>query len=711
MSAKFGGELVPVLSTVGAAVSPWWFVTLALVLLVAGGAGWRWACIYGGGPISRMIFALLVGFHVPAIVTLLPVAFSPLSNIAVAALVLAASLFVRRDTVRAVDSRLWLAATAFLCVLMILLALRSGLFTHYDYYLNSNLLSLDLARSGSTASSFAVAHDLHNWVLIQLTTTVALDALEIQVLHSNTGLLSRLFLLFLVAGCLSILSRISVLGMLGFLVLGAAIIAEQSVQFRPHVLVGLFVLLSCLVSLSVKFSGRALFASSFFLALSKRDGLVLAPFIFVLGKVRLNIWLVLCAVVFFLTGAAFIRVGPHSPLWTFITGLTSPEVLQRAASKLLDPGVLLTFAAVVLIGLKAKAFDDAKSAYRCCFMLLVVLGLVVGGSIVLGGAGYWNLGTDDRKVLYIVLPITVGLLSASWAIFWRGNKLFFALYLAVSLTAGGWATYQLSAVRASTGWGDAAVANTRFLRGLIPTWQILKIGVIDKSGASLAPSVLGDLDLYKFQFFVAFNGADLTIANNLDLLADRDVILVPPADVPGLSVPEGWEWLRPYGFYSALVKVGTGPIDDELLVKSFDGGVIHEATSRVPIQPFDLGALEDAGIQVNATAYPSGETNLVFSLSPQSAVSITARVEMKPGSPMQFLTFRAGLSGAPLPKSVVIQSGGRRREFPLDTIVYYDSYYIPVPSGDEFTVELVPKEDSAVMGIMALAANAAVGAR
>lgn len=694
---------MPILSTVGAAVSPMWLACLVGLLLMAGIVGWRWATVFGGGLGARTVFALMAGLHVPALVVLLPVPFSVWTNLAVAIVLYAASYAVRVEATKERDSRLWFALAGALCLAGLLFQLGPDLRTHYDYYLNSNLLSLDLARSGSTASTFAVAHDLHNWVLTQLTTTVALDAFEMQVLGSNTNLLPRLLQLILILACLSILSRLSKVGSLAFAMLGAAIIFEQSIQFRPHIFVGLFVLLSCLISLEMRKPHAGLVLSAVFLAFSKRDGLLLAPFVFVLSRLRPNLWLLLGATAVFLVGALLVRVGGRSPLLPLIQGLASLDVLQRAASKVVDPGILVSIAAATLLAIRARTLANASAVYRCCVMLGVLILLVIGGSMVLGGAGFWNLGTDDRKVLYIVLPVTVGLLAASWPWFVSGGRLLFLSYLLLGGAAGSWASFQLlSAAGESSGWANAAVANTSYLRKLVPDWQRVKIGVLDESGQDLAPSVLGDLDLYKFQFLVAYDGADLVISDGIEALSDRDVIFVPPAAMSHMAVPDGYQWARPYGVYAALVnEQSESTLLSGSLVRTIDGSPFHLPALRQLIQPFDEETIEATGTEISATTYPSGETNLVFSFGAQSPrlVGATIKTEASVG----FLTFRDPLSGVP-PQAVLVDVDGHRREYLLEDIKHYDTYYVPVPDAREFDVAFLPRSGATGMGIMALGA-------
>lgn len=681
-----------------------------MILMAASiAAGWRLAGISRGGLGSRVVFALLAGSHVPAFVILLPVPFSPLTNLAGVAVLFLASLFVPQTKSGEPDSPVWLAASACLSVLTVLLLARDRLLTHYDYYLNSNLMSLDLARSGSAASPFAAMHDLHNWVLIQLTTTVTLDALEIQVLGSNTNLLPRLLQLATILACSSIISRISGWGTIVFSVLGAAILVDQSIQFRPHVFVGLFVLLACLHRLDAKSPEPGLAALAVFLALSKRDGLLLAPFIVVLSRFRPNLWRVLLAMGAFAVGAAFIRVGGRPPLLPMIEALGSSESLQRAASKIADPGIFITITAILWMAFAAWSTRYRDDIIRCCIMLAMLLMLVVGGAMVLGGAGFWNLGSDDRKVLYIVLPVTSGLLTATGPLLWRDKRFLRVTHVLLLIVTMGWSGWQFaSALRVTPAWGEAAVANTVYLRNLLPNWTHVKMGMLDRDGADLAPSVLGDLNLYKFQFFVSYDGADLAISGELNDLGDRDVIFVPPSAL-ATGAPAGFEWRRPYGLYSLLVrKSSLDQLDARLIVRDWDGQPLGVRTIRRATYPFDGQALAADNVQMSATEYPSGETNMNFAFSGEDArARISSAALANTGA--QFLSFRQAVSGMPLPNEVAVRTeDGRVVVFPVETLKHYDTYYVPLPQSGSYDVDFFVKDAALGMGIMALSVDSQV---
>ena len=61
------------------------------------------------------------------------------------------------------------------------------------------------------------------------------------------------------------------------------------------------------------------------------------------------------------------------------------------------------------------------------------------------------------------------------------------------------------------------------------------------------------------------------------------------------------------------------------------------------------------------------------------------------------------LSGVP-PQAVLVDVDGHRREYLLEDIKHYDTYYVPVPDAREFDVAFLPRSGATGMGIMALGA-------
>jgi len=577
---------VPEFASVYSVISISWGLKLGLTLIIAAAAGWDWSRHFSPNASPHPVWATLVGLHAIPLALFVPVLFS-WKSVALVAATTGLTGKMSRPTLPAqaptgdekAAAKLATILSIVLFALWICLTLRPQPFTHYDYFLNSNLLSLDLARSGSYASAWAVKHDIHNWFLIQMTSTVALDAFEMQWLSSNTNLFPRLLELLALCGALTLLARRSRNGAILFAAVCLFYIFEQSVQFRPHLFVGIFVAIAALLLAEKAPRMAPVIVIAILLALAKRDGLVLAPIVALLSyrsfslKIHGSI-----ALVGLLAAASFLRIGGRSPLVYLYQTIYRPQNLTAFIEFIKSPLFIICLAA---LGYLAWRQRDNLALRKPLLLIAAALTMTLVGSLILVDAGYLTPGTNMRKVLYILAPSVLALFcAAGWPQLRRpvlaykaalGSGAILAILTLAMLQP------LVDARRVLPNWTNAALGGSHYLRSLVQDMSSApRIGIYSPNENSFALSPFGDIYTFKWPFLIAYVGQELEFSNDIAKLGEMDIIFLPPElndqERIALAAQTGYDYYKLHGIYGVLAKPTASKILALENTKAMPGG-------------------------------------------------------------------------------------------------------------------------------------------
>jgi hypothetical protein len=434
-----------------------------------------------------------------------------------------AGFLIRPEAARIESPKISYFLALGLVVLWLVWIFRPDLHTHYDYYAISNLFSAELARSGQANSDWAASLDIHNWFMYQQGTAVALDAVEMLWLGSNTNFLPKLLTLLLVLVALFCVAQTSKLGVVLFSTFCAALLYEQTIQFRHHIYIGLIlgVAATYLAGRNLHVVGHTLLAA--FLVLAKREGLLLAPILMLTclpsggraAKFAIGI-----------TGICLltmlISIGGHSPFSALIQAADKIGALAKIGAAVLDPAFITSIVAVSILTFS----PDSRRLNPPLLLFSAVVALIICSSAIMSWAGKWNAGTIERKTMYMLVPLALTMLCASLSI--KLSKL---------NSAGAGALCSLSVYLFAQAhsvkhiWPPYAVEAVDLYRQIIPAHMSLKIGLYESPKGAFEISPCGDIYSSKFSAYKAYLGADIKISATFADLTDRDVILLP-RDMP-----------------------------------------------------------------------------------------------------------------------------------------------------------------------------------
>ena len=685
------------------------------MLLVAAGAGWNWGRHFSSHASQIPIWAVIIGLHAIPLALFLPLPFS-LETVALiaAALALTGKMFkpATQTQTPTIDAQASTMRPMWLCIVLITfwicLTLRPQPLTHYDYFLNSNLLALDLARSGSYASAWAVKHDIHNWFLIQMTSTVALDAFEMQWLLSNTNLLPRLLELLTLCGALTLVARRSRNGAILFAAACLLYLFEQSVQFRPHLFVGVFLAIAALLLLENPSRAIPIVLIAIMLSLAKRDGLVLAPLVAVLSyrKFSLKIHGSL-ALVCLLIAASFLRIGGRSPLVHLYQTMYRPQNLSAFLEFATSSLFIICFVAFAYL----SWFHRRNATFRKPLLLIALaLTMTLAGSLVLVDAGYLTPGTNMRKVLYILAPSILAVFCATgWPLVKRpllANKTALASGTILTILALAIAQPLIDARKVLYNWTDAALGGAHYLRSLVlDTSSAPRIGIYSPKENSFSLSPFGDLYTFKWLFLIAYVGQELDFSDDITRLADMDIIFLPPElndkDRILLAEQTGRAYYKLHGIYGVLAN----PLGSKMLnldnTKALPGG----KPNTVPINalPIDrLSAKWESDIHildVNRLEYPNERIfqQIALDSAPDSgALTITLNVENPEQQMIRHIDFSEPPSGKSGITRLIVETTEGKYEFEAAKIERNGTYSLPINTRGHVKLQVTALDDPSI---------------
>lgn len=688
---------MPEFNSVRSALSVEWMLRLTGLLLFFVLAGWTWSRHFSSQKSERLLWSILIGMHAIPLALFFPVAFSP-TSVSITGIVMAATGWLSARNIgfvepasdrvrRIVMASLTVALTALWCIW----TLRTQAFTHYDYYLNSNLMSLDLALTGSKSSAWAVEHDIHNWFLIQLTSTVAMDALEMQWLHSNSNLLPRLLELVSMIGVVSLLVRKTRPGALFFSLVCALYLFEQSIQFRPHLHVGLFIAMGALILSEDRASFWKVAVVCLCLALSKRDGLVLAPvlLIFSFRKFQFSRHGIIGLILIF-TAASFLKIGGRTPLVFLYQSLFHWKNLQAAFALASEPLFVAAIVAFSYLIWRTAAIAQARRPLVLCAATIM---MTLAGSLILVDAGFLTPGTNQRKVLYIIAPVVLALLSryacpATFSMEVRNQQTlataFFSMLLVLTV---GWPL--VNAAKVKVNWTTGALNGTHYLRSLIKGHdRSLKIGVYRPEDNAIDLSIFGDLYTFRWPFLIAYLGHKISFLEDTSSFSASDIVFLPPMvsekERLNLAKTSGFIYYKTYGVYGLLVKpeiktrinldeLKTGPAGEALLAP----------TEMTDIASSQENWMEPSGVRVVDTPYPNGAL-LQQIIWPEDSSTFSQPAKLAiPNAAHRFIRnieFQVHPFGGNFPHRIEIGIGEKRTMFEINHVMRDGIFNLPVHS-------------------------------
>ncbi|WP_137153239.1 hypothetical protein [Devosia sp. FKR38] len=536
-------------SALSQVVNPVFFgnaVALIVLLLLAGlPLARRLECGF-----AAIILAILVGLGVTVLLAAAPWPFAKLQIAAVLACLAVLNLIPVKHRVLPdrPDGRLALWLVALLAATYLAANASPTAFMHYDYF-HASMRSLELARSGTAFSPWFKQFDPSGWFLFDQTTSLTLDGLEVVWFGTQTGVLSKLVVLLLAGYLVLTLDRLRVAWPI-LLMMTAALclyLVDSAFAFRPHIYVGLtLAVIAAQLAQPRVHSGKLLAVLLLFLVLAKRDGVILAPFVAMLGlwrigelgkarriDMRFAAPAAIAAIGLLVAGLSFAQIGGIAVGQQLLLSMAQLDVAQ-----LLQRGVMAFLALCLALPAVSFALQQSPDMRRRLIaplvLLTIVTVLIVASAVLLEGGSRFNEGTLLRKLVYFLLPPTLTFFALAFSDWraqsrrWWGSAILFSGTAFVCLAA--FLANQLQdVVNPRYGWGEIAIEAVAFFRSVVPTEAAVSIGFLVPQPDAIARSPFGETETYQFPMMTAYLGRDLKFAPAMSELSGRDIIFLPRA--------------------------------------------------------------------------------------------------------------------------------------------------------------------------------------
>lgn len=691
-------------SSAASVASPLWVASLLLLVGLVTASGLPLSDRASASE-ARLILGAIIGFTALVLVAALPVPFSKLTIVGFLVMATLANLLSPRRAfaMPRLDVATWIGL-GLLVLVFVWSTSRPETFMHYDYF-HANMRSLDVARSGSVLSEWYAGFDPTGWYLLDQSTSIVLDGLEIIWSGTNTGILSRLYAVALAAGLVVLIGQRG--NALATLLLSATLapyLLDNAFAFRPHLYVGL-----CLALLAVLMAeprpGRLIASGAIVvaLALAKRDGLLLAPLaaMVVVGvalprKIYSLKWIVAGLVVTaacVVAGLALTRIGGVPvglQLLRSIQDIQIEALLRRPAL-----WYLLATLALCLAILLVTHGHRRRTVVPALALVFFTAGLILASAILLEGADRFNDGTMLRKLLYFLAPVVLTMLALATDRKERLNPVRFhvgAAALAAMIGIAGVVAYQLrDIVRPHSAWGPPAVAAVSFFRTTVPD-QNATIGFLAPAPADLARTPFGDVEAYQFPQMTAYLGRDLRFSDSLPRLDDRDVILLPSsisvADRTALLAGSDRSYRELEGGYGLLLNSrGVEATRSPLILETAEGAALERPLQRAPWRDIDKHWPPQFGIA--EIPWPGGETQAMLAWPVDPATWSEPMPITFPNADADYVyrvEFRDHPLGDRTAMTIAVTVDGQTRQAPAGDFFHDGRYVIPIESTGPFTL-------------------------
>lgn len=378
---------------------------------------------------AAIILAILVGLNVTVLLAAAPWPFAKLQIAAVLACLAVLNLIPVKHRVvpDRPDGRLALWLVALLAATYLAANASPTAFMHYDYF-HASMRSLELARSGTAFSPWFKQFDPSGWFLFDQTTSLTLDGLEVVWFGTQTGVLSRLVVLLLAGYLVLTLDRLRVAWPILLLMTAALCLylVDSAFAFRPHIYVGLtLAVIAAQLAQPRAHGGKLLAVLLLFLVLAKRDGVILAPFVAMLGvwrigelgkarriDMRFAAPAAIAAIGLLVAGLSFTQIGKYSVGQQLVLSMFQLNAVQLAQRSVMV--FVLICAAIPTVSLALTKDTEMRRRFIAPLLLLVVVAaLIVASGILLEGGDRFNEGTMLRKLVYFLLPPTLTFFALS----------------------------------------------------------------------------------------------------------------------------------------------------------------------------------------------------------------------------------------------------------------------------------------------------------
>lgn len=430
-----------------------------------------------------------------------------------------------------------LACFSLVFFLMLCVLVYVGGRNHWDNLIAPPLLVMEYVRTGIPNSHWPDGRlDFHNWAVLQQTTSISLDALELFLTGLHTGVASKLYtivLCFLIFSLLgfearNVVSRYTYITVALFSLILASYVLENVTLFRPHIYVGLisvaFFLVYGLNHSVFRTASMSVLLVAMFLA--KRDGVVVAFMMFLIivdRRYLLKAAMLAVLAVFLLT--SLMRMNGQSVFSHFLSLITIEGFEKFLVTFFQFPELLLCLSFALYLWWATR--------WKRVPVFLVFLTLMPPVSaVMMEASGQYNLGSISRKVDYFVVPtfLAIGLLL-SFRVTKVKMGLVHVMGVGVLFSLMPTAYDRVFTIKGQldrlSSWTRVVIEEIYFYRDMIPGWESKKIGFFDLDGKSFHASPNRLIDFFHLPIYQAYIGADIAIEKDIDKLRGKDVVVLP----------------------------------------------------------------------------------------------------------------------------------------------------------------------------------------
>ncbi len=711
-----------------------WLAKFFILLGICGIAGWYYTTTFKTDYKLRATLALMLGLHIIPLLAVLHVRLSSGSFLitSFAFGLLGYLIHTAGSKNQSCHNRKTGLPTTALFILTPTIAFliaitKLGMISHWDHMLAPAVYVLDYAKTGHPYSEWVYNLNYGRWVLSQQTTAISLDAFEMIWFGSFTATLSKYVTLLQFLLIAALVSKPLRWPAVIFLAVIFIFVVEQTVFFRPHIYIGLLLVIIILLQQKNEKSFLSLAILFIAILLAKRDGLIIAPLIAVFFfNRRLSLLIAAIGVPLLILGGTIAKIGGEpvaALLWKSIiegSTLTSTTMLLSKQNFYLP----LLFSCIVYFLFRKKLKLD-----NIFISILAVSAVIFLSAIILTGNDQYNFGTINRKITYFLMPViallvyqisdhifknqTSSTLYQSARAFITNFKIdtippkekiiaavkfsciVFIVYSVIISTVP-LATHLNYSYKNTVGWTRSVVENVDLYRSFFPKSANLKIGFFYEDPKSFKSTPFKDLNLYKFPFVQAYNGEDLNISDQIDDLKDRDVVFVShEVDKPSCKqLADALELpiRHLYGGMKVLLsEKGLHYFNKKYIFTKLDGTPVDDFLTEIFLQEDNIKWNTNDGFRSYFTTWnPTYYQYKVVWPADEKSWAAPAKFTLKnPGKLyIQAISFKPHHLGDKLPTSIEVETPAGSAHYELESLSSSKPFFIPVQTRGPVTLRM-----------------------
>lgn len=727
-----------------------WILKLIFLIIVSFIAGWHFTARIENDNSLRVALALLIGLTILPLLSVLHVHLSVTTHMFTVCVVFIIGFFYQRNLEA---TPYYLSSLSFkfqnfiiigVSLIILIAGLRwVGLVSHWDHLLAPSIYAIDYARTGYPFSDWIGQNVTGRWVIAQQTTALAMDAFEMLWFGTFTAALSKYTTLLHIVIIAILIGKPYRWPSILFLAVLSIYAADQLVAFRPHIYIGM--LLVIFVLLKEKHPKSILLMAFVCIAifLSKRDGVIIAPIVAALifgNKGRLIA--IICGLPLIFLGGMIAKIGGVSVSTIFWDNIVNPSVILKAITSLANHNYYTPLFLMALVF--SLQYRKIKLLHSLQIIIIVSL-VVLFSAVILIGEERYNFGTISRKIEYFLIPVLLlfcyqvidhfsitrqpklsslsGYMSNPKAnlinLMHRINSIGFSLSKARSsgvkmttlfftVTAIVSLVYYSSnpvikkisefnyTLKNTSNWTSTVIENIQLYRSFFPRYAHLNVGFLYQGPESFKATPFKELDLYKFPFLQAYNGENLKIRGNINDLLDRDIIFlsheVEEQHALNYSIATGFTLRYMYGGMKVLLsKRGEEKFDSRFLLTNRDGTAVTKFLTELWLPEEKLTWRKGFGFRSYFTQWnpQQYQYKVVWPVDPYTWIE-AASIEFKNTNNnfVQMLSFKPHPMGDALPSSVTIKTKSGQYHYELKDLFLKGNYFIPIETSDWFIIEM-----------------------